>query len=116
MSNELLPCPFCGNHPVSFPSGDGTGVMIQCVTPKCVNPTTSWYGTGIAAKNWNRRAPLASSYDKLAASHAELVEALKQIAEMDGAKDEWDAVGKFSECANIAQAALTRAKAVGESV
>jgi len=55
---ELLPCPFCGKTPLSFPSGDGTGVMIECITERCVGPHISYYGEGVAAKIWNTRAPL----------------------------------------------------------
>lgn len=56
---HLLPCPFCGEEPVSFPSGDGTGVMIQCMTPDCVQPHVSYYGEGVAVAIWNRRADLS---------------------------------------------------------
>jgi hypothetical protein len=52
---KLLPCPFCGGAPESFPSGDDTGTMIECMTPGCVNPHVSYYGDGVAAKVWNRR-------------------------------------------------------------
>lgn len=55
MSIDLKPCPFCGNPPEVSASGDGTGIMIECMTEGCVNPHTSWYGKGIAHKHWNTR-------------------------------------------------------------
>lgn len=55
---ELLPCPFCGSAPHVSPAGDGTGVMIECTSEGCVNPHTSWYGDGLAARAWNTRALL----------------------------------------------------------
>lgn len=54
--DDLRECPFCGKAPEVFPSGDGTGVMIECITPDCVNPHVSYYGDGQSAKRWNRRA------------------------------------------------------------
>ena len=53
----LLACPFCGETPSSFPSGDGTGQMIDCTTPGCVNPHVSYYPTEAALDAWNARAP-----------------------------------------------------------
>ncbi len=72
MSGELSCCPFCGQAPTSFPSGDGAGVMVQCITPGCVNPHVSYYGDGVAFEKWNRRAP-----DQSAELVSELVERLK---------------------------------------
>jgi hypothetical protein len=52
---SLLPCPFCGSQPECFPSGDGTGTMIECISPDCVHPHVSYYGDGEAARRWNTR-------------------------------------------------------------
>lgn len=53
---ELLACPFCGNAPEAFGSGEGRrGLMIECVTQGCVNPHTSYYDRPTAAATWNRR-------------------------------------------------------------
>jgi hypothetical protein len=57
-TEKLKPCPFCGAIPESFPSGDGTGLMIECVTPNCVRPHTSWYPPATAIQVWNTRAML----------------------------------------------------------
>jgi hypothetical protein len=57
-AGELLPCPFCCQPPVSFPSGiSDQGLMIQCVTPGCVNPHTSWIPPQVAIEKWNTRSP-----------------------------------------------------------
>lgn len=57
---EPLPCPFCGKAPLLESSGErGLGVMIQCITPDCVNPHVSYYGANVAVKVWNRRAPVS---------------------------------------------------------
>jgi hypothetical protein len=54
---ELLPCPFCGNAPEIFASGEGgRGTIIECCTSGCVNPHTSYYGDGVAERQWNTRA------------------------------------------------------------
>jgi hypothetical protein len=57
MNLDIKNCPFCGKPPESFPSGDGTGTMIQCIAPGCVNPSVSYYGDGAAAAVWNTRPP-----------------------------------------------------------
>ena len=51
-----LPCPFCGKVPKMFPSGDRTGIMIQCVTTACLQPHVSYYGNGVTLRKWNTRA------------------------------------------------------------
>lgn len=56
----LLPCPFCGKQPESFPSGDGSGLMIECFTPGCVNPHCSWVPPDSAIAAWNTRADIAA--------------------------------------------------------
>lgn len=45
MSNQLLPCPFCGAEPAPFWNGVG------CVTAKC-----AMAGLHISIEAWNRRA------------------------------------------------------------
>lgn len=58
MSKAILPCPFCGKLPETLGSGDGQrGLMIQCITPHCVNPHVSYYDHATAIAVWNRRAP-----------------------------------------------------------
>jgi hypothetical protein len=58
MTDALKTCPFCGEPPQSLPSGDGTGLMIGCMTLKCVNPHVSYYPPSAAISAWNRRAGL----------------------------------------------------------
>lgn len=55
---RALGCPFCGLAPVSYPSGDGSGLMIECHTPGCVNPHVSYTPPSAAIAAWNRRAPI----------------------------------------------------------
>jgi hypothetical protein len=58
MTDTLKPCPFCGKKPETMPSGEGgRGLMIQCITPKCVNPHVSYYKHDDAIEAWNRRTP-----------------------------------------------------------
>ena len=81
MGNELLPCPFCGGEPHIERLGNARfSTIVSCldcgVTHEC-GDTGSSVGNG-----WNRRAPLAS-YDKLAASHAEL---LVRVGELEAAQ------------------------------
>jgi Restriction alleviation protein Lar len=52
---RVLPCPFCGLAPEVFRSGDGTGLMIHCITERCPNPSTSYYGDEAALAVWNQR-------------------------------------------------------------
>ena len=57
---DLKPCPFCGKPPETNPSGEnGSGLIIECITPGCVNPHTSYYHHASAIAVWNRRAALA---------------------------------------------------------
>jgi hypothetical protein len=67
---ELKPCPFCGGEPEDFPSGDGSGLMIQCAHERCVNPHVSYIPASSAIAAWNTRADIAQ------ARIAELEEAL----------------------------------------
>jgi hypothetical protein len=56
-SEELKPCPFCGERPVTFGSGDGQkGLMIECIGEWCPNPGVSYYDHSTAMAVWNRRA------------------------------------------------------------
>jgi len=53
---NILGCPFCGRDPQTFGSGEGRkGLMIECVTPGCVNPHTSYYDRATAVRVWNKR-------------------------------------------------------------
>jgi hypothetical protein len=53
---RILPCPFCGQAPITTPSGEGQrGLMIECITPGCVNPHVSNYTHAVAIRLWNRR-------------------------------------------------------------
>lgn len=57
MDSELKPCPFCGEPPVTMGSGEGQrGLMIECITPGCVGPHTSYYNHKAAIAAWNHRA------------------------------------------------------------
>lgn len=53
---KLKACPFCGKQPAVFPSGDGTGEMVECQNPGCINPHVSYYGKNVARQKWNARA------------------------------------------------------------
>jgi hypothetical protein len=56
MNETILPCPFCGRPPEIFGSGEGQkGLMIECITPHCVNPHVSYYNHDAARTVWNRR-------------------------------------------------------------
>ena len=56
--DKLLPCPFCGQIPESFPSGiRDDGLMIQCMTGGCLGPHCSYIPPSAAIAAWNRRAP-----------------------------------------------------------
>jgi hypothetical protein len=58
-SPKLLPCPFCGKQPETEGSGEnGRGLMIECATPNCVGPYTSYYDHQSARNAWNTRAAL----------------------------------------------------------
>lgn len=76
----LLPCPFCGRKPISSASGDGTGLMIECVSPGCPNPHVSFIPPQLAITAWNTRpAPTLAEAMALPEVQA-LVEAAKEIA------------------------------------
>ncbi len=56
MSSIILPCPFCGKPPETQQGGEGgRGLMIDCITPNCVNPHVSYYDHASAIAVWNRR-------------------------------------------------------------
>lgn len=60
---ELLACPFCGAAPETQGSGEGQkGLMIDCITPGCVNPHVSYYDHPTAIRAWNTRTPPATLY------------------------------------------------------
>jgi len=66
--DELKPCPFCNQPPITTPSGEGgKGLMIECLTEGCVNPHVSYYNHDVARTAWNTRAPVASGDVKPAA-------------------------------------------------
>lgn len=53
---KIFACPFCGEPPVAFASGEHRrGLMIECQTPNCVNPHTSYYDRDTAVRVWNNR-------------------------------------------------------------
>ena len=52
---KLKRCPFCGKRPVSFPSGDGSGLMIQCMNADCVGPHVRYIPPSAAIAAWNAR-------------------------------------------------------------
>lgn len=59
---KLKPCPFCGEMPESFGSGEGQkGLMIECISENCPNPSVSYYDHATAIAAWNRRAPTDST-------------------------------------------------------
>lgn len=69
MSNQLLPCPFCGNDEPTHDEGDQSA-WVQCTNLECgmCGPIAS--GPSLAATAWNRRAiqpaagePVAWMYD-----------------------------------------------------
>lgn len=58
-TEELKPCPFCGEQPQIFDLKDGR-YIVECVNPDCdVYPYTSiHYDEQEAIAAWNRRADL----------------------------------------------------------
>jgi hypothetical protein len=60
MSEQLLPCPFCGEAPEIVTSGTGI-VTVYCTSPICyISPNVSGYHIDEAAILWNRRQPVES--------------------------------------------------------
>ena len=60
---DILPCPFCGEAPITFGSGEGQrGLMIECMTEHCVNPHVSYYHHDAAKAVWNRREQPVSDH------------------------------------------------------
>ncbi len=58
---NILACPFCGRDPQTFGSGEGRrGLMIECTTPGCVNPHTSYYDRATAVTVWNKRTEISA--------------------------------------------------------
>ena len=58
---NIKECPFCGRPPATLGSGEGQkGLMIECLTPGCVNPHVSYYDHTAAIYAWNTRAPQSS--------------------------------------------------------
>lgn len=88
----LEPCPFCGQPPIHFGSGEGgRGLMIECKTPGCVNPHVSYYDHDAAINAWNRRALSSSPLPDTR------VKGLAEDWRDDPAADErWDAGCQFS--------------------
>lgn len=55
---DILLCPFCGDAPVTWDVGEhGKGLMIECVTERCVNPHVSYQRPQDAIAAWNKRTP-----------------------------------------------------------
>lgn len=56
MSDELLPCPFCGKKPETENVGEGRkGLLIECANTKCVGPCVSYMNPATSRKLWNTR-------------------------------------------------------------
>jgi hypothetical protein len=56
MSEKPLPCPFCGQHPITERSVNGR-VKIECDTVRCIGASTSWRDDEESAlTRWNTRA------------------------------------------------------------
>jgi hypothetical protein len=56
MDEKILACPFCGKPPETMGSGESQcGLMIECITPGCVNPHISYYDHKTAVHIWNMR-------------------------------------------------------------
>ena len=54
---NILPCPFCGQPPIAFGSGEKqSGLMIECVSELCCHPHVSSYDHATAIAVWNMRA------------------------------------------------------------
>lgn len=74
---KLKACPFCGKQPAVFPSGDGTGEMVECQNPGCINPHVSYYGKNVARQKWNDRA--GDREPEAAQSEAAKADSLKRV-------------------------------------
>jgi hypothetical protein len=71
---NMLPCPFCGVAPKAFVEpGQRTAYQIECRGPCQVHPSVFGYDLNLIVGDWNRRAPLANSMERL------LKEAIKII-------------------------------------
>lgn len=55
MSDELLPCPFCGGE-AEFETYGGTACAVTCRKCRCGTPTVSLNDGERAVEVWNRRA------------------------------------------------------------
>lgn len=53
---RIKPCPFCGNAPETFASGERSrGLMIHCISENCPNPSVSYCDHETALAVWNQR-------------------------------------------------------------
>jgi hypothetical protein len=88
---KIKNCPFCDKPPETMPSGEnGRGLMIQCITPGCVNPHTSYYDHDSAIRAWNTRAPQTTSalsgYAKLANADVDVERAAEAMWQTESAR------------------------------
>ena len=71
MSEELKPCPFCGE--VVFTQNDGNWWMVQCLNDFCpIRPKHQTMGKKSLFSEWNHRASHDSERERLAAVEKEL--------------------------------------------
>lgn len=55
-AGRILPCPFCGEPPVVWGSGENNrGLMLHCISDDCPNPSVSYYDHEAALAVWNQR-------------------------------------------------------------
>lgn len=83
MSNQLLPCPFCGHDEPTHDEGDESA-WVQCTNAECgmCGPIAS--GPSLAAAAWNRRAAQPAAGEALVFAN-ELISGALEGGDFSGA-------------------------------
>jgi hypothetical protein len=114
MSEQLLPCPFCGEAPEIVTSGTGI-VTVYCTSPICyISPNVSGYHIDEAAILWNRRQPVESGQRE--PSDQQLVAAVVEAAFAAGAyRGDGDLPDDLANAVTVAESALLARLAGGQN-